>query len=139
MRTFFFGGGGGGGAGACQLKILVPPYENPRPPSTPPILKKSYSYATATTCIHGATFASFLSPFRFILSRNHINNNQHIMKILLDGNVNNSGCDLKLFVIELSHSQTCIISESFSVNVSRMLVAKYALMGCVTIGDLRHA
>ena len=22
----------GGGGGACQLKIVVPPYENPRPP-----------------------------------------------------------------------------------------------------------
>ena len=30
---FFFGGGGG------QLKILEPPYENPRPPSAPPLEK----------------------------------------------------------------------------------------------------
>ena len=28
-----------GGGGACQLKFVVPPYENPRPPSAP-LLKK---------------------------------------------------------------------------------------------------
>ena len=39
MRIFFLGGGGEGG---CQLKMLVPPYENPRPPVPPsPRWKKS--------------------------------------------------------------------------------------------------
>ena len=34
---FFWGGGPGGGA--CQLKMLVPPYKNPRPPCAPSLEK----------------------------------------------------------------------------------------------------
>ena len=45
-EDFFFGGGRGGGA--CQLNILVPPYENPRPPAPQcPPTENNPSYATA--------------------------------------------------------------------------------------------
>ena len=60
---FFFLGGG-----ACQLKMLVPPYENPKPP-VPPHWKNP-SYATDWVALRYMTF--LMNPFSNAVIVNYI-------------------------------------------------------------------